>query len=297
MLLSGCDDLKLSSDWRECPVTIDAKYSDWGSSQSYYNEKERVVINLLNDSDYLYICLITKNRKIESKLMESGFVAWFDPQGGKNKIFGIRFPIGLRSMGIALSEDKRDESRDWRNQEDMSGLIDRDKERLTDIKFNKRLEALEGLQERLEILKGPLMDGKGKGKHDRPPHPVEAGKERDTKKKEGFLKDDPKELSLEEACKLGIEAKVGRENDYFVYELKVPLVKSANRPYAIEIKPDKPIGLGLEITMAGMGGMKEEFRGPVPGGDMEPSGRYHGDRFQLWATVVLSSNQVNQKEE
>ncbi|MFA5144462.1 MAG: hypothetical protein WC723_00420 [Candidatus Omnitrophota bacterium] len=293
LVLSGCGSgLELNSDWRLRQIAIDGKYTDWAGTGSYYNEKEKVLINLLNDNDYLYICLITRNRGIETKIMESGFTAWFDPGAGKNKVFGIRFPAGLKRMGMSIEDKKRDASLDWRDQEDKSGLIDREKERWRDKDFNKRLQTLEGLQGKLEIISGPA-EPKDKYKHRRPPS-GEAGKEGHAlEKREGppgsFFNDGRpmKELSLEEAEKLGIEAKVGQENDYFVYELKVPLTKSMKHPYAIETKAGKQIGLGLEISMSGMDIAGKDGGRAAPGGlmglDISPE-----EGFQLWATVTLS---------
>ncbi|MCU0652428.1 MAG: hypothetical protein MUC39_05760 [Candidatus Omnitrophica bacterium] len=281
-ILSGCGGVKLSSDWRDHQIVIDGKYTDWGRAESYYNEKAKVGINLLNDKDYLYICLITRNRQIETKLIESGFVAWFDPEGGNKKVFGIRFPTGLKSMGDSL-EEKRDITQDWQDQEDKSGLIDREKERWRDKEFNKHLELLEKLQDKLEIVKGPFDIG-NKEKHFKPP--LKGDKNEHPGK--GFFKDREGPgnlLSLDEAAKFGIEAKVGRENDYFVYELKVPLVKSVEHPYAIEVKTDKPIGLGLEISMSEMGMMGPPGRG-VSG----------GEGFSLWATVTLSSRGLSHEK-
>ena len=283
--------MKLSSDWRAHQIVIDGKYTDWGNAESYYNERARVVINLLNDEGYLYICLITRNRKIETELVNSGFVAWFDPDGGNKKTFGIRFPIGLKSMGMSLEENKRDMDRDWQYQEDKSGLIDREKERWRDKDFNKHLELLENLQDKLKIMEG-AFDAKNKEKHLKPPL---KGNNKEWPH-EGFLNDGKgpgKEMSLAEAAKLGIEAKVGRENDYFVYELKVPLLKSVEHPYALEVKTDKPFGLGLEIPMSGMGMMGSD-RGGNEGEGRMPSGMgdhsmFSEECFPLWATVTLSS--------
>jgi len=284
-LLSGCGELRLYSDWREQPIIIDAKFADWGNAQSYYDEKTKVVINLLNDEDYLYICLITRNRQIETDLMETGFVAWFDPDSGNKKAFGIRFPTGLKSMGVSLEEEKGDMTRDWQDQEDKSGLIDREKERWRDKDFNKHLEQLEGLQDKLKIMQGPF-DAKDKEKHSKP----HLKKNKEGQPREDSLKDiegPGKALSLEEAAKFGVEAKVGRENGYFVYELKVPLAKSAEHPYAIGVKKNKPIGLGLEISMFGMGRRGESEGGGISS-EME-FGMRAKEYFRLWATVVPAS--------
>jgi len=286
MVLSGCNEPRFNSDWRDCQIVIDGKYSDWKNTGAYYDEKRNVNISFFNDNEYFYICLITRSRDLETKVMESGFVAWFSSEGGKNRIFGVRFPTGSRSLG---REEQRDESRDWRDQEDKSGLVDREQERWRDKDFNKRLEVLEGVQDKLEILKGEF-DLKDKGQPPRPPH-GESNKEHIIKRRDGpegdFLGKGPNELSLEEARKLGIEAKVGRENDYFVYELKVPLVKSIEHPYAIGAKAGKPIGLELKISMFGM---DMQGRG---GGRRMPPGMSHGRRsqksFRLQAIVILSS--------
>ncbi len=293
----GCRQSNLFSAWRERPIKIDGKYTDWNESTVYYDENAKAVLNLVNDTGYLYICLISRNRAIETKIMESGFIIWFDPDGGQKKVFGIRFPVGLRRMGMSIDdEEKRDINRDWQNQEDKSGLIDRDKERLKDKNFNKRLEKLEGLQDRLEIVRG---DADLKGKNKRPKPPATGVDKRDITKDKGLAPDDmginkPIELSLEEAEKFGIEAKVGRENDYFVYELKVPLTKSVEHIHAIGAKKGEPIGLGLEAEnfRADMLGNAMDDRMPPRGGRMpEDRETMFGspNKLKLWFSVTLSS--------
>jgi len=293
----GCSKTILFSAWRDRPINIDGKYTDWNKSTAYYDENTKVVLNLVNDAGYLYICLISRNRAIENKIMESGLTIWFDHDGGQKKEFGIRFPIGLRRMGMSIDdEEKRDISRDWQDQEDKSGLIDREKERLMDKNFNKRLGTLEGLQEKLEIVRGGV-DFKGKNKRLKPPA-AGVGK-KDVMKDKSITPGDirmnkPVELSLEEAGKFGIEAKVGRENDYFVYEIKVPLMKSSEHIYAIEVKKGQPIGLGLEagnfsadMLANAMGDQKPPRRDRIP----EERETMFGspNKLKLWFSVALSS--------
>ena len=264
--LPGCGSLKLESSRRDSEIIIDGKYSDWGKTEAYYDEKEKLVVNLCNDQDYLYICLISRNRKVETQLMESGFVAWFDPDGGKNKSFGIRFPIGLKSMGMSITENEK-KSREYRGEGDIEDPAGRENDRWTDKEFAKKLETLEGLQEKIEIIRTP---------------PQDITKRRGGQRKD-FIKDKGMELSLEEAAKLGIEAKMGHQNGYFVYELKVPLIKSVEHPQAVELRTDKTIGLGFEVQKPMM--MDRGMGDPVPqgGGSNEMP-----ERFQLWAMVSLS---------
>ncbi len=280
LTLIGCGKTVLFSAWRDRPIKIDGKFTDWNESTVHYDNDTKVVLNLINDADYLYLCLISRNRAIEAKIMESGLTLWFDPDGGQKNEFGIRFPIGLSRMGMSIDdEEKRDIERDWQDQEDKSGLIDREKEKLMDKNFNQRLEALEGLQGKLEIVR------------------LGAGK-RDMVKDKGIALGDtgmnkPVELSLEEAGKFGIEAKVGRQKDYFVYELKIPLTKSAEHIYAIEARKGEPIGLGLEVVnfSADIPNDAISDRTP-PESDRMPGGRESMfgsvNEVRLWFAVVLS---------
>jgi hypothetical protein len=68
----------------------------------------------MNDSDYLYVSLSTSLRSVAAQIVARGFTVWFDGNGGKQKLFGIRCPIGapqemndlLRSREIMEDRDK-----------------------------------------------------------------------------------------------------------------------------------------------------------------------------------------------
>ncbi len=105
----------------------------------------------------------------------------------------------------------------------------------------------------------------------------------------------------------GIAVKVGEVQGYFVYELKVPLARTADWPYAIDAKPGVLIGFGLETPKmerlsreerGGMGGLGG--RGGGMGGRGGVGGRRGGsggnDRqseqpkpLKTWATIQLAA--------
>jgi len=111
----------------------------------------------------------------------------------------------------------------------------------------------------------------------------------------------------------GIAVKTGNVEGYAVYELKVPLVKSADMPYAIEAKPGAVIGFGLETPkveqpshegrgggfggMGGGGGMGGRGGGGM-GGHGGGGGRGGGERggyeppkpLKVWAEIKLATN-------
>jgi len=103
----------------------------------------------------------------------------------------------------------------------------------------------------------------------------------------------------------GISVKLGQVQGYFVYELKVPLARTPERPYAIEGKTGALIGFGLETPKietpaggrpGGMGGFGGGGGG-MGGRGMGRTGGGGGDRPQfeppkpikLWATIQLAT--------
>jgi len=75
-------------------IIVDGKTDDWAGNL-YVVEGERVSLGLLNDRDNLYICLLAEDNITRSQIMMQGLTIWFDPQGGKKKTLGIKYPIGL----------------------------------------------------------------------------------------------------------------------------------------------------------------------------------------------------------
>src|SRR3954470_20467851 len=104
----------------------------------------------------------------------------------------------------------------------------------------------------------------------------------------------------------GIAVKTGNVEGYAVYELKVPLAKTADAPYAIEAKPGALIGFGIETPkveqpshegrggMGGFGGGMGGGRGG--GGGMGGHGGGGGERggveqvkpLKVWAAIQLA---------
>lgn len=99
----GCKKLELDSDWKDREITIDGDHADWENALSYV-EDEEVSIGLMNDEEYLYICLVPSNRQMQNQMVRLGFTIWLDAEGGKNKRFGIRYPLGMMKSGVSVRE-------------------------------------------------------------------------------------------------------------------------------------------------------------------------------------------------
>jgi hypothetical protein len=94
--LTGCKKTELKSRWKDREIHIDGDITDWQNAL-IIDEKKNVSIGLFNDNDFLYLCLTTMDRLLIRQVRGMGFIVWFDPDGGKDKTFGIKFPLGVMS--------------------------------------------------------------------------------------------------------------------------------------------------------------------------------------------------------
>ncbi len=99
IMLAGCGETKLDSLWRDREIVIDGADADWQDLMTYI-EKADAAVGFLNDERYLYLNLTSTDRTVQTQVITRGFIVWFDPKGGKDKTFGIRFPLGVQGMDI-----------------------------------------------------------------------------------------------------------------------------------------------------------------------------------------------------
>ncbi len=125
----GCNEQKLNSSWLDRDIIIDAKSDDWLDTL-YFFESKNLSIGFFNDESHLYVCMLAEHPMLQIQIMSQGFTLWFDPDGGKEKAFGIKFPIGIREAGTQMDF-----------QEMQGGPLDREKIReafersLTDLEI------------------------------------------------------------------------------------------------------------------------------------------------------------------
>lgn len=105
--LVSCVTTKLNSGWLDRKITVDGMTRDWLGALIPIEEKD-ITVGILNDENYLYLCLLSENPYLHAQFMRQGFTVWFDPTGGKNKTFGIKFPVGV-DEGEDFLRSKEDE--------------------------------------------------------------------------------------------------------------------------------------------------------------------------------------------
>lgn len=100
-LVPGCSTAtQVQSSWRDKEIASVGQSRDWVGQAVFYDEKNHLTMNVLNDNDALYLRISTFDRMLQQTMLHPGITLWFDPAGGQEKAFGIRFPAGLPATPI-----------------------------------------------------------------------------------------------------------------------------------------------------------------------------------------------------
>ncbi len=89
---------QVESLWPKNPVLIDGKSDDWRGALAFVGEGE-LSLGFYNDGDNLYLCLLVADEMSRERIIRSGLMVWIDPQGGKARTLGIRYPAGPPAGG------------------------------------------------------------------------------------------------------------------------------------------------------------------------------------------------------
>ncbi len=102
-LLGGCGMEDVQSTWRSRAIVIDGKNTEWDGLLKPLGEKGSTV-GFVNDSTFVYLVLVTSNHDLQRQVFRRGIIVWFDRGGGKDKKFGIQYPLaGGGPMGERLN--------------------------------------------------------------------------------------------------------------------------------------------------------------------------------------------------
>ena len=81
------------SQWRTRAISIDGNSRDWtGIPRVAVNEE--FTLAALNDGTSLYLCLMASGDRPGEGIPGGGLTVWIDAQGGSEKRFGMRYPLG-----------------------------------------------------------------------------------------------------------------------------------------------------------------------------------------------------------
>ena len=156
--LLACGGVKIDSRWPDRGLVIDGDDRDWEGLKLYVRDWP-VDIGIANDADFLYLNLSTSDRALQRQVIMRGFEVWLDPGGGRDRIVGVRYPVGMTgrdresfgAMGVGQDGSARGDWRGSRSRGDATGDLSR-----------AHPEQLQEAFERMLAGQQPVLLGKGR---------------------------------------------------------------------------------------------------------------------------------------
>ena len=104
-IVEGCGSAPLASHWQTPTPAPTSNPQSWlGSAVPLDNQKVSVAI--FNDSEYVYLWLVTSDRDLQRQITRGGLTCWFDRAGGDKKLFGVHYPVFVRPQGGGQGEPR-----------------------------------------------------------------------------------------------------------------------------------------------------------------------------------------------
>ena len=137
LFVTNSNSLELESKYKDREIIIDGNVEEWDEATQYFKKKD-IVVGVMNDDRYLYVCFYPTTRELSNQLSMQGFTVWFNNKGKKRENFGIKFLSRMKGMMNNRMEEPPEMHQ--REPEDMSS------EMMKEMENN--------LQEKIEII-GP----------------------------------------------------------------------------------------------------------------------------------------------
>jgi hypothetical protein len=202
----SCGETEIDSTWAARPPAIDGSTSEWQGGLFYF-ERPPAFVGVRNDGEYLYLCMTTPDATIAREAFRRGLRLRIAPAGGDP--LEIRFPLPLEVSGPPERWD-REGGRGLQGEGDgrrPEGSPPRERP-----EPGGRFDIAPGMVEAFEVV---------------PPGSKDAQRV-------------PAENLL------GIEPRIGTEENTLVYELRVPLHSRDRSPYAVNAAPGSRLRVEVE---------------------------------------------------
>jgi hypothetical protein len=166
----SCGGEKVESRYRDREIVIDGNDAEWRGCDQLYDEDSSSRLAVINDEEYIYLCLTTWDRRTQQKILAMGLTVWFDAGGGEARNFGVQYPVKKDMEEMRAMRESR--SRDV--PEMLDGLVERSKYELEIISdeygrerfsigdgdFIKGIEAMLGMRNAILICEMKVPIGK-----------------------------------------------------------------------------------------------------------------------------------------
>ncbi len=92
-LAGGCREAQVKSVWREQEIAIDGLRADWQGIDVYNFGDKQVLLGVANDSESIYVLLVTSNRTLGMAAMNEGFTASFSMDVEAAEVLSVGYAL------------------------------------------------------------------------------------------------------------------------------------------------------------------------------------------------------------
>jgi len=155
-LISGCNSFKVESIFKTHEIVIDGNDEDW-SDAKYYIKKHDIVLGVMNDNDFLYLCFYPTTSELTRQVLSQGLTLWINNDAKRKKNYGIRFPLGMQNlMNQPMPEENGNQSR---KSDPKNGKVDPKMMDRMVKSISKELEIISQGSEQKEVIKFADLNG------------------------------------------------------------------------------------------------------------------------------------------
>jgi hypothetical protein len=94
--ISGCSSIPhVTSHETTTKIIVDGDNSEWNNIPAYLSDNKLFAVSVCHDSQNFYTCITTADPQTQMQFMGSGLTIWLDSDGGTEKRFGVKYPLGV----------------------------------------------------------------------------------------------------------------------------------------------------------------------------------------------------------
>ncbi|HTJ14055.1 MAG TPA: hypothetical protein VL547_18585 [Dinghuibacter sp.] len=118
-VLAGCAQGSApQGHFQSTPVAADGRADDWAQPLRFTNPRHTLSFNITNDNKNLYIVVMTRDSRMQQRILRAGMDVFFDPGGKQDRHIDLSYPESngdsavFNTSGFLIIENGQFDSRD-----------------------------------------------------------------------------------------------------------------------------------------------------------------------------------------
>ncbi|TDX01302.1 hypothetical protein [Dinghuibacter silviterrae] len=91
--------------YQSTPVVADGQAGDWSQPLRFTNPRHTLSFNVTNDARNLYIVVMTRDDRMQRRILRAGMDVFFDPKGKMDKTIDLSYPESNSTDPLTFNQD------------------------------------------------------------------------------------------------------------------------------------------------------------------------------------------------